>query len=32
MDELIEKIKNKFYPVEEEMVVEEIPVEDSVEE
>lgn len=32
MDELIEKIMNKFYPVEEEMVVEEIPVEDSVEE
>lgn len=32
MDELIEKIKNTFNPVEEEIVVEEVPAEDSVEE
>lgn len=32
MDELIEKIKNKLYPVEEEVEVEETPVEDIIEE
>ena len=32
MDELIEKIKNKLYPVEEEVAVEETPVGDIVEE
>lgn len=32
MDELIEKIKNKFYPEEEKVVIEETPVEDKAEE